>query len=310
MFNKEKIQQWFLSNKKKISIITAILLAFTDIWLTIGYFYQREDANLLTIVTRIIACFFTGIWIAARIMWLKNSRLGKFLTAVYTDAEKLYFHGFKMNRYIDDDIFLRLEGWLGSGKCYELSVLAMILLKNFKTARLCRGDYYDKDGNLKTRHSWVEVKVPFNGWYVVDFAWLFPAFCKRRRYFSHRSDGKLVRKWIRTYDEFWNVQFSNVVFEAMQNRKTSCVLLELSGFGNPDENYEFKDWILEAKELRYSDGSKMIPFKNYSGKPISTRIIRDFVKNPKRKNPKAKSIRLTNQVIHKYELWKAQQMVT
>ena len=208
-----------------------------------------------------------------------------------------FLYCFKMIHYIDEDVFLRLEGWLGYGQCYELSALAMILLKNFKTAKLCRGDYYDGDGKFQTRHSWVEVKIPFNGWYVIDFAWLFPVFCKKRHYFSHYGDGKLVLRWTCSHDEFWNIPFSNVVFKAMRNKKTSYVLLELFGFGNPDVGYEFQDWILEMAELRFLDGSMMIPFESYSGKPISTQIIRDFVKKSRRRSPKAKSIRSAWRVI-------------
>ena len=302
MLNKKRIQQWFLSNERIISLIIVIMLLCVDIYLIIDYFYQQENASFFTFINRSIACFSTGIWITVIITRSKNNELKKFFIKMYANAEKLYFHGFKMSHYIDRDVFLRLEDWLETGQCFEFSILAMILLKNFETARLCRGDCFDNDSKLRTRHSWVEVKIPLNGWYVVDFAWLFPAFCKRRYYFDHRNSVKIVRKWICSHDEFWSIQLSNIIFNAMQNSKTSYILLELSGYSNPDKGYEFSEWVSKKAKLQFSDGTIMVPFESYSGKPVSTQIIRDFVKNPKRKNPKAKSIRLAKQLIHKYKL--------
>ncbi len=213
---------------------------------------------------------------------------------------------------------MRLEEWLEAGFCYELSAISMMLLKNYQTARLCHGDFRDKNGNLKTKHSWVEVMIPSGDWFVIDFAWMPQWICKRGDYYRRcHSYGALTCKWVCTYDDFWKIQFPNILYEAMKNSKTSSVLLELSGFCDPKDGYGFQKWIYEAKELRFSDGSYMIPcYKFHKNKPISGIIIRDFVKNPKRRSPKAKSLRRTKMVIlrltkkvqHKFEIWKSQQI--
>ena len=309
----KRLYQWVFTHEKEYSLIMATMIVLMDAYLIIEWrFLWIEGSSNIAIITRIMAGVGTALYVVSEIMLLKRAKFENFLQSISSEMETLYFHGFKLKRYfISSDAILRLQRWCGSGMCYELSVLAMILMKNHKSARLCRGDYYDENGNFRTRHAWVEVKIPLNGWVVVDFAWTFPGFSKKNYYFRHiNNPGKLVCKWVCSYKEFWDVQFSNVVREAMQNKKTSCVLLELSGFGNPDNGYEFSEWVFDAKELKYSDGSVMIPFRRGdSDELISNRIIRDFVKNPKRKNPKAKSIRLAKIARHKYEIWAAQQVV-
>ncbi|MDO4747511.1 MAG: hypothetical protein Q4A70_04230 [Candidatus Saccharibacteria bacterium] len=182
--------------------------------------------------------------------------------------------------------------------CYELSVVVMILLKGHKSARICRGIYHDKKQGFISRHSWVEVKVPLNGWYVVDLAWMYPAFCGKKNYWQHKLEGDLVCEWICKYKDFWKIRFPNILREAMQNSLTSHVLLEFSVFGNPDEGYEFDPILHELDKLRFTDGQVMIPFlRDCSDNPISSKILREFVVNPKREQPKAKSIRRANAAI-------------
>ena len=300
-----KFWNWIGLHEKEIFFIIAALILFLDIYLIIGYFLQKETTTI-TIIIRIMAVVNTLLYAVAGTLLLKKIKFKEFLDSIVEEMDKAYFHGFKFQRYLETDAILRFEGWLGSGLCYELSALAMILAKNQKSAKLCRGDYYDENGNFKTRHSWVEVKVPLNGWFVIDFAWMSKA-CKKRWYFHDRK-GRLVQKWVCPYEDFWKFQFSNLIWEAIHNRETSCVLLGLSAFGGPDIEYEFRNWIYEAGNLKIFNGDMMFPhYRDGSDKPISNRIIRDFVKNPKRKNPKAKSIRSAKSFIRKYELWKEQQ---
>ena len=244
-------------------------------------------ALLIVGVILIIVC------VAAAIMCLQDIQLKRFLSSTMSESQKIFFHGFSLTHYIVSDAFIRLESWLGSGLCYELSILAMILMKNNKTARLCRGDYVDKAGRLKTRHSWVEAKVPLNGWIVIDLACLSPIFCKRDQYYKYFDEnGRLGCKWLCTYDEFWKTPFAKVIAEAVKKPETSNILSELAAFGSPECDYGFRGELIENSEPIPS-GKKMPTHYRYgSKKPVSTEIIRDFVKNPRRKDPKTKSIRL------------------
>lgn len=304
MAKKKDFRQWFFEHRGIFYFATAAMVACMDAILIIDDFSQSEENDTLSMITRVMAGIATVLLMYSGIMSLKYEELASFIKTVYGNSDKMYFHGFRLSRYIDTDAFLRLENWLGSGMCYELSALAMILMKNCKTARLCRGKCFDRDGNLITLHSWVEVKVPLNGWAVVDLAWIFPGFCSKKKFFSSLEDrGKyLVCEWICTHDDFWKIDFANAVSEAMQNRETSCILMELCGFGMPKDGYEFNEYIFESHDLMCTDGRAMLPhYRDDLTKPISTRIIRDFIKNPRCKSPKAKSVRLAKKWIRKYE---------
>ena len=229
---------------------------------------------------------------------------------IWQELNLLHFHGFKIRRYLENETFSRLQEWLGSGMCHELAVLAMLVLKPNKTATLCHGNYYDADGNFQTHHSWVEFKIPFNGWYVADFSWIDIGFVDKKKYFTS-DNGELKPTWSCSYDDFWDLPFPNVLYEAIKSPKTSKILFELTAFcGHTVEDGGFKEWCYSGQKLRYSDGTFMIPFLNDKGKPVSTIIIRDFVKNPKRKQPKARSIRRSRLVIRHYSIWRSQQKVT
>ena len=177
--------------------------------------------------------------------------------------------------------------------CYETGILAMIMLKKSKSARLCRGKFYVAD-KFKSRHSWVEFKIPLNGWWVLDFAWFHPGICQRKKYFQKISDeGRLTKEWTLSYEEFWNINLVQVLAKKMKQPGTSHIFLELAAFGNPDEGYEFYDKLCASEELNFSDGTWMLPFCKVDwAKPISSGVLRGFVKNPKRQQPKARSYRV------------------
>lgn len=230
---------------------------------------------------------------------------------IFDEAEKYYFHGFKLHRYIDTFAFWRLKNWLGISWCYELSILAMVMLRHNKTAILRRGNRYDKDGNFRTRHSWVEFKIPLNGWWVADFAWMNTGFCPKKDFLKavHADGSKLEVKWSYTYSEFWSTPFVGAIREAMQNQKTSYILRKLPVFGSAAaKEYGFTEYCYSEEMLQHATGEWMIPYyDSHTKKPVSSRIIRDFVKNPKRQQPKTRSIRLARSAIHRYEKWKAEQ---
>ena len=186
----------------------------------------------------------------------------------------------------------------------------MLVLKHNKTARLCRGDYWNRNGKLQTRHGWVEFRIPFCGWCVADFSWIHGGFARKKIYFRNMDSGKLKVRWSCSYQDFWDLPFPNVLYKSMQNRGTSCVLAELNEFGSPIiEEDGFSEWCYSGRELRGTDGTFMIPLYR-GGKFISSRIIRDFVKNPKRRQPKARSIRIARILEREFRKWRSQQKVT
>lgn len=252
----------------------------------------------------------TIVYAALCISLIRSKIIKKYLIKIWQELDVLYFHGFKIHRYLDSEAFPRLQAWLGCGMCYELSVLAMLALKRNKTARLYRGDYYDQDGKMQTRYGWVEFKIPLCGWYVADFSWIHEGFARKKNYFRDLDGGRLKARWSCNYKDFWGLPFPNVLHESMQNRKTSYVLGELTRFSGPSKEEDgFTEWCYSGQDLKYTDGTFMIPFY-LEGKPVSSRIIRDFVKNPKRRQPRARSIRLAGLWIRRFRVWRSQQKIT
>lgn len=241
---------------------------------------------LATIATLYIVC---GAIIA------KTQLYRRYIIKLWQEMDRCYFHGFKFRRYVETFAFWRFQEWLGSGRCYAFSSLVMIVLKHNKTATLCRGSLYDKYGNFRTRHSWIEFKIPMNGWWVADFSWINECFCSKKEYLKVvNADGeRLELKWSCTYKEFWDTPLAKALYEAMKNPETSYTYNMLGAFGSPkDEWYGFTKYCYSEKVVEHAACRRMVPFMDCDNKPIASRIIRDFVKNYKRKQPKARSIRL------------------
>lgn len=118
-------------------------------------------------------------------------------------ADKLYFHGLKLRKYLEADAFLRLERYAGATFCYELSALVMILLKDNPTATLCRGYYYGEDGQILCRHSWVELETASGKHSIIDLAWASPEIIKKDNYLKNCAHGRLEQKWECLHTAFW-----------------------------------------------------------------------------------------------------------
>ncbi len=303
------MKNWLNKNKIAVSVPALVILLAID-----AYYFVLSLCGVIELLGYI--CWFTSVvftifYIVLIASLVRIKMIEKYLEKIWQELDTLYFHGFKVHRYLSSEAFLRLQAWLGCGMCYELSALAMLVLKHNKTARLCRGDYYEQDGKPRTCHGWVEFKIPLCGWCVADFSWIHGGFARKKVFFKSLDGGKLKERWSCSYDDFWDLPFPNVLYKAIQSSKTSKILFELTAFcGHTVEDGGFKEWCYSGQKLRYSDGTFMIPFLNNKGKPVSTIIIRDFVKNPKRKQPKAKSIRCSRLFIRHYSTWRSQQKVT
>lgn len=304
----KNFKNWLNKNMLILSLLSLSVLSAIDIYfLILGLRWEIDFLGC--------SCWFASI--ALTIVYailcaslIKSKIMKKYLTKIWQELDALYFHGFKIHRYLDNETFPRLQAWLGCGMCYEPSVLAMLVLRCNKTARLCRGDYWNRNGKLQTRHGWVEFRIPFCGWCVADFSWIHGGFARKKIYFRNMDSGKLKVRWSCSYQDFWDLPFPNVLYKSMQNRGTSCVLAELNEFGSPIiEEDGFSEWCYSGRELRGTDGTFMIPLYR-GGKFISSRIIRDFVKNPKRRQPKARSIRIARILEREFRKWRSQQKIT
>ena len=259
----------------------------------------------------IVLAALATLYIVCGAIIAKTQFYRRYIIKLWQEMDQCYFHGLKFRRYVETFAFWRFQDWLGSGRCYAFSSLAMIVLKNNKTATLCRGNLYDKNGNFRTRHSWIEFKIPMNGWWVADLSWINECFCSKKEYLKVvNADGeKLELKWSCAYDEFWAMPIVEAFREAMNTQENSHIYRKLAVFGSPQAGeYGFTECCYSKEAAQHIACRHMMPYHDSNDdKYISSRIIRDFVKNPKRKQPKSRSVRLARFVIREYSKWEAAQ---
>ena len=204
------------------------------------------------------------------------------LKEILNAADKLYFHGLKLRKYLEADAFLRLERYAGATFCYELSALVMILLKDSLTATLCRGYYYGEDGQILCRHSWVELETAPGKHGIIDLAWASPEIIKKDNYLKNCAHGRLEQKWECPHGAFWQFGMAETIYKAMQKPKTSCILKELTAFGSPRDSFRTKTYCISSHQLQYGDGRYMEPYRHHHcGRMISTEIIQGFATPPR-----------------------------
>lgn len=235
------------------------------------------------------------------LIWLKYREFRRriFFTELISESKTTYFCGFPLSSFLASNAFIRIEDWARTGLCYELSAIAMLLLKFNPTTRMCRG-FFERNGHL-SRHSWVEFKIPFNGWFVMDLAWLHPSIVRKKLY-QEITKISLTKRWTCDYAEFWSLDLANILYDYLRDPKTSNVLMDLWCFGNPDQSFEFYQ-VCFQKNLTFSDGGKgMSLYYVKESKPLSTQIVQDFVRRPSRRQPRSKTVRWMRSELKKYNL--------
>ena len=205
--------------------------------------------------------------------------------------DELFFCGFRIMKWVEDDGFERFANWTGMGICHELAALMMIVLKENETAVLYQGYDYDNKGKL-TKHAWVEFKIPLFGWFACDLMWL--GGCAKREKYREWFPRRTVR-WRCTHSEFWQIEFSHFLYQQMQQPETSYVMDGLTLYVpyNGADCFGFNQNVQKIRSAALGIGCKecMLPVK--IGNEIGwVTTLRDFARNPKAKKPRMRSIRL------------------
>lgn len=299
-----KINNWIAEH---IVAIYSLLGIFMLLWICVTCLFNQahfDDTGSIIVLVFVIVCY-----VICGIMVFRLKTLKTYSSGIYRAIDSLYFHGIKLRYYLENSAIVRLENWAKLDASYELAALAMMVLKNNKTAVLHQGELQDVRGIATAQHAWVEFKIPLHGWYVADLAWLGHGFVPKKQYLKI-IEGKLTPMWSCSYQDFWDIELANHIYGSVKQASTSHVLWELSAFSVPDfVTYGFKNLCYTHTKLKLFRGNRMVPFYAHAAdRPISIRIIQDFVKNPRRKHPKARSIRLARREIRSYERWKADQL--
>ena len=203
-----------------------------------------------------------------------------------------FLNGFEVWRYEQNGTFTRIGHYIGHGLCYEASALLMLVWRDFKKTRYVFGRAYSSSCHEWVQHAWMEVKA-YGIWWVFDCTWMYPVHPVPR--LLHRLHDKAFSVRNISHKKFFNYEVSTKMAEMIRDPATSYFFHDLCCFRRSSEG-DRRQMIME-----FYDSVDFIPngkrpnvllvgiFKK--GRPITQRIIREFVTRDQRKVPKKHSFR-------------------
>lgn len=280
-----------------------LIVVLSVTWVVLYLFYFWHDAgkslamDTLVIIGSICMAVLCGMNITALAKNIISGDVDDFML----ESANYFFHGLDLARYVVNGSFKRMGEWAKDNFSYEAAAIAMIILKDNKSAILHHGIYKGERNSklhIMDRHAWVEFRIGLR-LYVADLT-TDRVIYSRREYFGEDGPGEgLVSKWRCNYDDFWVLAFTSAVRDAMLMPETSYVMKELSGFGSPIMSMPgFEKWVARVDDLYFSDGTYMRPYVR-EHVVLTSEIIRDFGKKHNRQQPKSKSLRRAKREIRK-----------
>lgn len=264
-------------------------------------------ADVVTLI--IVAAFFAAVIITV-LQASRQNASKKYLAKLKKSVSALYFYGFSFDRVWESQALIRAERWFEVEMSKWWAPLGMLILKDNPTATLYHGLLFegDKAGEF---HAWVEFDVWYGEKYVLDFAWIGSGFITKKKYQKWlKGDGlELVPLWKCDHTAFWTFAWTNFLWERMSNPKTSHILEGLDVYVNPSLSdgskvvkIGFRDDIKELNPKDFSFlGIDTIPWKVVgSNKIISSGTIQDFIKYPKLKAPRTKTLKRSYRLYREY----------
>ncbi len=286
---------------KRMRLRLIVVLAVAWVALYLFYFWHDAGKSLamdtLVIIGSICMAVLCGMNIAALTKNIISGDIDDFML----ESANYFFHGLDLARYVVNGSFKRMGEWAKDNFSYEAAAIAMIILKDNKSAILHHGIYKGERNSklhIMDKHAWVEFRIGLR-LYVADLT-TDRVIYSRREYFGEDGPGEgLVSKWRCGYDDFWVLAFTSAVHDAMLVPETSYVMKELSGFGSPIMSMPgFENWVARVDGLYFSDGTHMEPYVR-EHVVLTSEIIRDFGKKHNRQQPKSKSMRRAKREIRK-----------
>lgn len=241
-------------------------------------------------ITVFVIMVILAVWQVSR-----GSKSKKYLDELKNSVEELYFCGSSMKKIIKTKALYRIQDWANVSLSCWWAPLAMLMMVGNPTSTLYQGILYDYDGTEKF-HAWVEFDIPGAGRFVLDFSWLSDGFMKKSRYLKWLKKNRvsLVEKWKLDYATFWMFRFTNFLYESMENQKTSHILDGLDVLcPENEEEFGFKPIVAEFEmEMLDEFGTATVPWRiKNSDKMISAGILQDFIKYPRCKAPRDKTLK-------------------
>ena len=149
--------------------------------------------------------------------------------------QKLYFCGYDLKSVANHSLLIMLQSHVKHGLCFEASGLAMMILRNNRTAQLNRGYTDLMQGGGRGIHAWTEF-IDCGNRYVLDLCHgPIPVLARDyERYSGLKPD------WSCNYHEFWQHPAAEFLYENYRRKETSFLLEELIMFRPLFETVGFK----------------------------------------------------------------------
>ena len=293
------LRESLASKRMRLTLIVMLLVAWVALYLF--YFWREAERTLAMDIFMIIGSICMIALCGTNIAALVKNIISDDTEDFMLESANYFFHGMNLIRYVENGSFKRMGEWAKDNFSYEAAAIAMIILKDNKSAILHHGTYKDKrckNSHIMDKHAWVEFRIGLR-LYVADLT-TDKIIYSRREYFGEDGPGKeLVSRWRCNHDDFWVLALVTAVHDAMLVPTTSHVMKELSGFGDPTAlSFGFANWAARADGMNYSDGTYMEPYTR-SYVVLTSDIIRDFGKKHNRQQPKSKSMRRAKREIRK-----------
>lgn len=286
---------------KRMRLRLIVVLSVAWVVLYLFYFWHDAGKSLAMDTLVIIGSICMAVLCGMNITALAENIIFGDIDDFMLESANYFFHGLNLVQYVGNGSFKRMGEWAKDNFSYEAAAIAMIILKDNKSAILHHGIYKGERNSklhIMDRHAWVEFRIGLR-LYVADLT-TDRVIYGRREYFGEDGPGEgLVSKWRCNYDDFWVLAFTSAVHDAMLVPETSYVMEELSGFGSPmTPIFGFANWTSRAYCLNFSDGTYMEPYAR-EHVVLTSDIIRDFGKKHNRQQPKSKSLRRAKREIRK-----------
>ncbi len=242
------------------------------------------------------------LFIPAGFLLIRFDHYDQAIKTLAKTQRHLFFHGYSIEQLVETRTLSRLQDWIGSRMCYELSILAMLQCRDFKSAKICRGYRKTKGLDTKIYHSWVEFKIPWNGWFILDFAWDTGRPRSKHNYLKRVVENDFfIKEWECDYSKFWHIKYSRRLYGAISSKKTSHILNCLIPYGQPGRGYEFRKIVYDP-DLFPEEQDHMTPQTRVgSNRPITDDIIRAFAECPEITAPSHETVRKARNQLLKHE---------
>lgn len=264
-------------------IFCSIIVIAMGIW----YFLSRSGVAFGFLV-------FSGVLLVLAILFfvymhplsfklgVKNIRLG----------QETYLNGYPIWWYESYGTFSRIGHYIGRGLCYEMGALLMMVWKDHKKTRLLFCEIYDPGSGEWMDHCLMEI-FAFGIWWVMDATWRYPVIPMPS--ICYFTLNKVETTRIISHEEFFSHDIVNQMARMIQCPVTSYLFNDLAIFAKCYNSSEdlmiFEKYQIDKLVHRGNEAVIALSGIFNRNRPVTQRIILEFLTHNERKSPKRRTFR-------------------